>query len=235
MLNTRRRRALACAGVTAALCAAIAPQALAGPLNAGGPVDLLTESNVRIGNLAAAAKVGDKIVSAGDFNGDGYKDVALGMWMLGADGPTRAAGRRGLRGLRQGVVRPGQHARRPGRPGHQRRPHRGRPRGRPPRLVADRRRRRQRRRQGRPADRRPVGRPGHARQDERGWRARRLRPRAQRPRSTSPPTRRASASTAPPTATARATPWPRATSTATAAATSCSARSAPPAATADCR
>jgi hypothetical protein len=76
--------------VTAALCAAIAPQALAGPLNAGGPVDLLTESNVRIGNLAAAAKVGDKIVAAGDFNGDGIRDVALGMWMLGADGPTRA-------------------------------------------------------------------------------------------------------------------------------------------------
>ena len=106
VLNTRRRRALACAGVTAALCAAIAPQALAGPLNAGGSVDLLTESNVRIGNLAAAAKVGDKIVSAGDFNGDGFKDVALGMWMLGADGPTRAAGRRGLRGLRQGLARP---------------------------------------------------------------------------------------------------------------------------------
>ncbi len=91
MLNTRRRRALACAGVTAALCAAIAPQALAGPLNAGGSVDLLTESNVRIGNLAAAAKVGDKVVSAGDFNGDGLKDIALGMWTLGADGPTRAA------------------------------------------------------------------------------------------------------------------------------------------------
>ena len=68
----------------------MAPAAMAGPLNAGGSVDLLTEANVRIGNLAAAAKVGDKIVSAGDFNGDGYKDVALGMWMLGADGPTRA-------------------------------------------------------------------------------------------------------------------------------------------------
>jgi hypothetical protein len=68
----------------------MAPAALAGPLNAGGSVDLLTEANVRIGNLPAAAKVGDKIVSAGDFNGDGYKDVALGMWMLGADGPTRA-------------------------------------------------------------------------------------------------------------------------------------------------
>src|SRR6188768_1590574 len=74
----------------AALCAAPAPTAMAGPLNAGGPVDLLTEANVKIGNLPAAAKVGDKIVSAGDFNGDGFKDVALGMWMLGADGPTRA-------------------------------------------------------------------------------------------------------------------------------------------------
>ena len=90
MLNTRRRRTLACAGVTAALCAVVAPQALAGPLNAGGSVDLLTESNVRIGNLPAAAKVGDKIAAAGDFNGDGIRDVALGMWMLGADGPTRA-------------------------------------------------------------------------------------------------------------------------------------------------
>ncbi|MEY2427115.1 MAG: hypothetical protein QOI61_2687, partial [Actinomycetota bacterium] len=90
MLNSRRRRALACAGATAALCAAIAPQALAGPLNAGGSVDLLTESNVRIGNLPAAAKVGDKIAAAGDFNGDGIRDIALGMWMLGADGPTRA-------------------------------------------------------------------------------------------------------------------------------------------------
>ncbi len=90
MLNTRRRRTLACAGVTAALCVAIAPQALAGPLNAGGSVDLLTESNVRIGNLPAAAKVGDKIAAAGDFNGDGIRDIALGMWMLGADGPTRA-------------------------------------------------------------------------------------------------------------------------------------------------
>jgi len=74
----------------AALCAVPAPMAMAGPLNAGGPVDLLTEANVKIGNLPAAAKVGDKIVSAGDFNGDGFKDVALGMWMLGADGPTRA-------------------------------------------------------------------------------------------------------------------------------------------------
>ncbi len=74
----------------AALCAAPAPTAMAGPLNAGGPVDLLTEANVKIGNLPAAAKVGDKIVSAGDFNGDGFKDVALGMWMLGADGPARA-------------------------------------------------------------------------------------------------------------------------------------------------
>src|SRR4051794_2467223 len=89
VLNTRRRRALACAGVTAALGAAIAPQAMAGPLNAGGPVDLLTESNVTIGNLAAASKVGDKIVSAGDFNGDGFKDVALGMWMTNGDTPTR--------------------------------------------------------------------------------------------------------------------------------------------------
>src|SRR4051794_1052786 len=68
----------------------MAPAAMAGPLNGGGPVDLLTDANVKIGNLAAAAKVGDKMVSAGDFNGDGYKDVALGMWMLGADGPTRA-------------------------------------------------------------------------------------------------------------------------------------------------
>jgi hypothetical protein len=76
--------------VTAALCAVVAPQALAGPLNAGGSVDLLTEANVRIGNLPAAAKVGDKIAAAGDFNGDGIRDVALGMWMLGADGPTRS-------------------------------------------------------------------------------------------------------------------------------------------------
>jgi hypothetical protein len=92
VLNTRRRRALACAGVTAALGAAIAPQAMAGPLNAGGAVDLLTESNVKIGNLAAGAKVGDKIVSAGDFNGDGFKDVALGMPMLQGDSPTRNLG-----------------------------------------------------------------------------------------------------------------------------------------------
>src|SRR4051794_15100434 len=62
---------------------------MAGPLNAGGPVDLLTDANVKIGNLAAASKVGDKIVSAGDFNGDGLKDVALGMWMTNGDTPTR--------------------------------------------------------------------------------------------------------------------------------------------------
>jgi len=43
VLNTRRRRALACAGATAALCGVMAPGALAGPLNAGGPVDLLME------------------------------------------------------------------------------------------------------------------------------------------------------------------------------------------------
>jgi hypothetical protein len=76
--------------VTAALGAAIAPQAMAGPLNAGGAVDLLTDANVKIGNLPAAAKVGDKMIAAGDFNGDGFKDVALGMWMTGADGPTRS-------------------------------------------------------------------------------------------------------------------------------------------------
>ena len=59
VLNTRRRRALACAGVTAALGVAIAPQAMAGPLNAGGAVDLLTDANVKLGNLAAASKVGE--------------------------------------------------------------------------------------------------------------------------------------------------------------------------------
>ncbi|MDA0168134.1 FG-GAP-like repeat-containing protein [Solirubrobacter taibaiensis] len=88
--ESRRRRFVVAAGVWAAVCAGIAPAAHAGTLAAGGPVDLLTEANVKIGNLPAAAKVGDKIVSAGDFNGDGFKDVALGMWMLGADGPTRA-------------------------------------------------------------------------------------------------------------------------------------------------
>src|SRR6186997_1409329 len=70
----------------------MAPGAMAGPLNAGGPVDLLTDANVKIGNLAAASKVGDKIVSAGDFNGDGFKDVALGMWMTNGDTPTRTQG-----------------------------------------------------------------------------------------------------------------------------------------------
>ena len=89
MLNRRRRRALACAGAAFALCA---PGASASPLNSGGPVDLLTESNLRIEGLAAAAKVGDKIASAGDFNGDGINDVALGVWMVNGDTPTRAQG-----------------------------------------------------------------------------------------------------------------------------------------------
>ena len=92
MLNTRRRRALACAGATAALCGVMAPGALAGPLNAGGPVDLLTESNVRIGNLADGSKIGDKIVSAGDFNGDGLKDVATAGWFINGNTPTRTQG-----------------------------------------------------------------------------------------------------------------------------------------------
>src|SRR3954447_12628109 len=88
-MNFRRRHVLACAG---ALCAVLAPPAMAGPLNAGGPVDLLTESNVKIGNLAAAAKVGDKVIPAGDFNGDGIKDLALGVWMVNGDNPTRTQG-----------------------------------------------------------------------------------------------------------------------------------------------
>ena len=92
MLNTRRRRALACAGATAALCGVMAPGALAGPLNAGGPVDLLTESNVAIGNLADASKIGDKIVAAGDFNGDGRKDVATAGWFINGNTPTRTQG-----------------------------------------------------------------------------------------------------------------------------------------------
>ena len=92
MLNTRRRRALACAGATAALCGVMAPGALAGPLNAGGPVDLLTESNVAIGNLADASKIGDKIIAAGDFNGDGRKDVATAGWFINGNNPTRTQG-----------------------------------------------------------------------------------------------------------------------------------------------
>jgi hypothetical protein len=92
VLNTRRRRALACAGATAALCGVMAPGALAGPLNAGGPVDLLTESNVKIGNLAAGSKLGDKIVSAGDFNGDGLKDLATAGWFVNGNTPTRTQG-----------------------------------------------------------------------------------------------------------------------------------------------
>ncbi len=92
MLNTRRRRALACAGATAALCGVMAPGALAGPLNAGGPVDLLTEYNVAIGNLADASKIGDKIIAAGDFNGDGRKDVATAGWFINGNTPTRTQG-----------------------------------------------------------------------------------------------------------------------------------------------
>ena len=90
MLNRRRRRALVCAGATAALCAALAPGALASPLNQGGPVDLLTEANVKIDGLAANAKLGDKVVGAGDFNGDGIADIALGVWMVNGDSPTRS-------------------------------------------------------------------------------------------------------------------------------------------------
>ncbi|HEX6025805.1 MAG TPA: hypothetical protein VFZ00_27690, partial [Solirubrobacter sp.] len=92
VLNTRRRRALACAGATAVLCGVMAPGALAGPLNAGGPVDLLTEHNVAIGNLADGSKLGDKIIAAGDFNGDGYQDVATAGWFINGNGPTRNQG-----------------------------------------------------------------------------------------------------------------------------------------------
>jgi hypothetical protein len=89
VLNTRRRRALACAGATAALCGVMVPGALAGPLNAGGSVDLLTEYDVRIGNAPQGSKLSDKIVSAGDFNGDGLKDVAVAGWFMNGDTPTR--------------------------------------------------------------------------------------------------------------------------------------------------
>ena len=68
----------------------LAPAAFAGTLATGGPVDLLTEANLRVDGLAANAKLGDKIAPAGDFNGDGINDVALAVWMVGADGPTRA-------------------------------------------------------------------------------------------------------------------------------------------------
>ncbi|RKQ87331.1 FG-GAP repeat protein [Solirubrobacter pauli] len=72
------------------MSAILAPAALAGTLAGGGPVDLLTEANLRVDGLAANAKLGDKIAPAGDFNGDGINDVALAVWMVGADGPTRA-------------------------------------------------------------------------------------------------------------------------------------------------
>ncbi|HET6548242.1 MAG TPA: hypothetical protein VFG79_07300 [Solirubrobacter sp.] len=65
---------------------------MADPLSAGGPVDLLTEANVRLEGLGSSAKVGDKMVPAGDFNGDGINDVALGVWMVNGNGPTRSQG-----------------------------------------------------------------------------------------------------------------------------------------------
>src|SRR5262245_28406558 len=60
-MKTRRRHALALACAAAAVAA---PAAQASPLKAGGPVDLLTEANVRIEGLASAAKVGDKVAPA---------------------------------------------------------------------------------------------------------------------------------------------------------------------------
>ncbi|MDA0180686.1 FG-GAP-like repeat-containing protein [Solirubrobacter phytolaccae] len=70
----------------------LAPAAFAGTLATGGPVDLLTEANLRVDGLAANAKLGDKIASAGDFNGDGINDVALAVWMVNGDSPTRTQG-----------------------------------------------------------------------------------------------------------------------------------------------
>ena len=91
-MQSRRRHALAYACAAAAACAAFAAGAEASPLNAGGPVDLLTEANIRIEGLGSAAKVGDKVAPAGDFNGDGINDVMLGTWMTNGDSPTRTQG-----------------------------------------------------------------------------------------------------------------------------------------------
>ena len=91
-MQSRRRQALASACAAAAACAVLAAGADASPLNAGGPVDLLTEANIRIEGLGSAAKVGDKVAPAGDFNGDGINDVMLGTWMTNGDNPTRTQG-----------------------------------------------------------------------------------------------------------------------------------------------
>ena len=69
-------------------------------------MDLLTESNVAIGNLADASKIGDKIVAAGDFNGDGLKDVATAGYLIHQrQHPDPHAGRCRLRDLREGGSR----------------------------------------------------------------------------------------------------------------------------------
>ena len=81
--------------------------AMAGPAERGRPGGPAHRSERQDRTTcAAAAKVGDKIVSAGDFNGDGFKDVALGDVDARRRQPDPRPGRRGLRGLRQGLAGP---------------------------------------------------------------------------------------------------------------------------------
>jgi FG-GAP repeat/RTX calcium-binding nonapeptide repeat (4 copies)/Putative Ig domain len=74
-MRRQRTGPLVCAAVAAL---ALAPSAHAVLPQQSGPVDLLTQGNVRIDGAAAGDNFGSSVASAGDFNGDGRPDVIIG-------------------------------------------------------------------------------------------------------------------------------------------------------------
>jgi hypothetical protein len=87
---------LAAAGVCSASATAVGPEA-------GGPVDLSSEADVRIDGPIAGERLGRSVAAAGDVNGDGDADLIIGSPFVGSesspDGAAYVVFGRGQRGV----------------------------------------------------------------------------------------------------------------------------------------
>ena len=98
MIRSMRGWQRACGRVIAGICVGLAASSLslggarAADSEAGGPVDLSTDADIRVDGPLAGEQIGRSVAGAGDVNGDGKADLVIGSPFASSPGGSGADG-----------------------------------------------------------------------------------------------------------------------------------------------